>query len=556
MLIDKKGMERLTKIKKQLEENRKPREEQWREAARFISPNMADWNDEPAPSSRTDDFHHVYDNTVQKASNTLADGIQGYSFARNQEWFKLGLEVLGESGWARMSDEDTGDEEAAWMSRAEQHLYTQLQKSTFYDEGRNFVKCCADFGTAVMLRVDDLNRDLPVYKTLHLKWCYIDENGFGEVDALFRDFWIDAYEAVERFGEDGLPDEIKNAARNGKLDLFKFTQAIFPPDRYGLKIPPKGESYYSVFWADRDKEKALREGWYALKPFFVWRWSRNLSGDVWGVDSPGMQELPNIKSVNSMRKDRLTTSQLQALPPIKATEGLNGRINLRPRGMNYLRAGEDFTPALVTGGTQSFDQDIGLIQKEINESYYTDFFLILSQNMEKQKTATEVAGIQGEKAALMSSFYGRLTSEFLEPVLEDLFETELKAGRIPPPPDGLAGQTLRLDMISPLAQMQRRYLMLGSAQQAMAEILGLAQFNPQVLDNLDLDRQVRNIAEAYGIDKRVILDMAEVERTRQERARQQAALQQFALQQEAAKTAADVAGKVPPEMLGQLGSAP
>jgi hypothetical protein len=454
-----------------------------------------------------------------------------------------------------MDSGEIGDTEAEWMSRAEGHLYTQLQKSTFYDEGRNFVKCCADFGTAIMLRIDNLNRDLPVYKTLHLKWCCIDENEFGEVDVLFRDFWIDAYEAVERFGEERLPDAVKNAAKNGRLDLFKFTQAMVPPDRYGLTLPRREEQYYSVFWADLDREKALLEGWYALKPFFVWRWSRNLSGDVWGVDSPGMQELPNIKSVNSMRKDRLMTSQLQAQPPIKATEGLNGRINLRPRGMNYLRAGEDFAPAMVTGGTQAFDQDIGLIQKEINESYYTDFFLILSQNMEKQKTATEVAGIQGEKAALMSSFYGRLTSEFLEPALEDLFEMELKAGRIPPPPDTLAGQTIRLDMISPLAQMQRRYLMLGASQQAMAEIMGLVQFNPELLDNLDLDRQVRNIAAAYGIDQRVIKERAEVERIREARARQQAGMQQFALQQEAAKTAAEVAGKVPPEMLQQLGAA-
>jgi hypothetical protein len=217
--------------------------------------------------------------------------------------------------------------------------------------------------------------------------------------------------------------------------------------------------------------------------------------------------------------------------------------------MNYLRPGEDFTPAAVAGGAQSFDQDIGLIQKEINENYYTDFFLILSQNMEKQKTATEVAEIQGEKAALMSSFYGRLTSEFLEPVLEDLFELEMKAGRIPPPPDILGGQALRLDMISPLSQMQKRYLMLGASQQALAEIAGMAQFNPQVLDNIDFDRQVRNIAAAYGLDQRVIRDMADVERMRQARARQEAEMRQFAMQQESAKTAAEVAGKVPPEML-------
>jgi hypothetical protein len=200
--------------------------------------------------------------------------------------------------------------------------------------------------------------------------------------------------------------------------------------------------------------------------------------------------------------------------------------------------------------------DLGRLQQAINEAYYTDFFLILSQNIEKQKTATEVAGIQGEKAALMSAFYGRLSAEFLEPVLEDLFSLELLSGRIPRPPESHMGQDrrMRLDMISPLAQMQRRYLMLGSSQQAIAEIAALAQLRPDVLDNINFDQQARNISDAYGMDKRIVYDMADVMRMRQARAEaeQQAVARAQQLQGlEVGSQALANVGKIPPELLQQ-----
>jgi septum formation inhibitor-activating ATPase MinD len=113
---------------------------------------------------------------------------------------------------------------------------------------------------------------------------------------------------------------------------------------------------------------------------------------------------------------------------------------------------------------------------------------------------------------------------------------------------------IRLDMVSPLAQMQRRYLMLGSSQQAIAEIAALMQINPQIMDNLNLDQQARNIADAYGLDKRVIYDMADVLRMRQARAQaqQQAMAQAQQLQglEVGSKALANVS-KIPPEMMAQ-----
>jgi len=518
----------------------------WKQTAQYINPDML-WQEEPDAAQKAEDTTHIYDTTAIEASNILADGIQGYSFARNQAWFKASLEDI----------EDMSDEETAWLQQAEKLMYKQLQKSNFYDEGRSFVKCCADFGTAIMTREDDVIRRIPTYKTQHLKNCAVDENPYGEVDVLFRDFWIDVYKAASIFGYERLPVNIQDAYKEGKMKLWKFTQAILPVNRYDIDIDhPQSKEYYSVYWADTEKDKAIMDGYYQLKPFFCWRWSRNLDGGVWGTNSPGIMLLPIIKQANSVSADLSRLWQQMGRPPLKATEGLKGRINLRPNGVTHIRAGEDFAFVQNIGNPDGMTNDIDRLNKKINTAYYTDFFLILAQNMDKQKTATEVAGIQGEKAALMSAFYGRLSAEFLEPVLEDEFSIELLSGRITRPPESLltTDRLLRLDMISPLAQMQRRYLMLGSSQQAIGEIAALAQLNPQVLDNLNLDQHVHNICEAYGLDKRVVIEMADVMRTRQARAQQQQAMQLQAMKMQAlevgSKAAANIS-KLPPEMLQQ-----
>jgi hypothetical protein len=547
--IAKGSLERLQKIQKQIKENRSEIERLWRDTARYINPSM-DWNEEPSQTQKTEDTRHIYDTTAVKASNTLADGIQGYSFARNQAWFKLSIEEGG----------DLTTEESAWLTYAEKEIYAQFQKSTFYDEGRQFVKYGADFGTAIMTREDDITRRIPTYRTQHLKNCCIDENRYGEADALFIDFWRDAFKAAAIFGEERLPRPVRDARDNGKLGLWKFTQAIFPVDKYDMDIEKPGyKRFYTVFWADIEKDKALLDGYYQLKPFFVWRWARSLDGGVWGAESPGLNMLPNIKQANSMRADYTRMVQQMGRPPIKATEGLNGRINLNPNGVTTIRPGEDYQLVTGVGNPSGVLQDLALIQKAINEAYNTDFFLILSQNIEKQKTATEVAAIQGEKAALMSAFYGRLASEFLEPVLEDIFSLELLSGRIERPPDSLlgrGGQSLRIDMVSPLAQMQKRLLTLGGSQQAIMEIAALAQLNPGILDNLDLDREARDIADAYGLDKRVLKEEEAVAAERAARARQQQDMQQQAMRlqtMDVGSKALANASKASPELLNKAG---
>jgi len=542
--INKKSVEKLYTIREQELADRRRYETLWQDIAGKINPSMADWDDEPADSSGgpVPSYADLYDNTAIRASVRLADGIQGYAFSRGAPWMRLALE-----------DEELMQREDAkeWLQRAETHLYHKLNLSTFYEEGRTFVRCGGDFGTGVMFRQDDPVRGLPVYRVLHLKRVLLFESLAGEVDGLFRDLWLRPYEAAALFGKEMLPQRIQDAYEQGSTRRWAFQQFIFPLDKFDLDIEArqtKGMPYYSLYVADAEHDHPIREGGYAVRPFFGWRWSRNADGGVWGADAPGMIEISNAKQANGMRKDLSRMRQLAGRTPLVATDGLRGRINLTPHGITYIRPGEAFGPALQPGKIESVAEDLKMIQESINESYYANLFLVLTQNLERIKTATEVEGIKGEQAALMTAFFGRLSNEFLEPGVEDLFRGELETGRLPPLPRSLQGKELQVDLISPLAQLQKRYLRLDTTRQWLNELLAVATIQRKagatdtVLDNIDFNEYARVTEELYHVDKRAVRDILDVERMRAARAQLRAKMLQQQMQTEGMKAGAQAYG--------------
>jgi hypothetical protein len=470
-----------------------------------------------------------FDNTAMKASNRLADGIQGYACGRTISWFRLAYE---------MEDLNEVDEYKKYLQKSEKVMYKDLAKSNFYDECRSFIKCGADFGTAVMLRENNNKRNLPCYRTLHPKNVLIQENAFGEVDTLFREFWLSTEDVKDYFDGLPLPQQIKDC--DVQTQMWKINHYVAVSTRYKLSIKGK-DPYVSLYWADIDNEFPIKEERFEYKPFYAWRWARSYIGDIWGVDAPGMIEISNTKQLNGMQKDKFRLSQLTARPPIKRTEGL--LVNFVPGGLIDVRAGQDFQPQPVTGNLAWLTDDIEKMKEATRETYYSDFFLVLTENIDRMKTATEVAGLQDEKSALLSSFFGRLATEFLEPVLEDLFASEIKFRKLESPPSDIADSKLAVDFVSPLAMIQKRAHELSTTKAFMAEILPLAEVRPDILDKVDLDQYVNVVAEAGSVNQKVIRKDQDVADIRKARADLQMQMAKQQMELEAAKTGADVYAK-------------
>lgn len=511
--ISAESFRRLQAVRQGLEAQRSPLIGYYKKIAEMFSPSVCDWSG-AAPSSFTvPDVSALYNNTGYKASLLLTDGIQGYGFSRRDTWFRE--EVDDEE---LMEHEPVGE----WLQALERHKYRQYAASNFYDEARLLTKCVADFATGVMVAREDWARGLTRYETLHPATYLLDDDDMGYCAVLFRDFWLTAHAARARFGEDALPTQIRSALEGASSQYFKFTQVTMPKEQYDLDIglrETRGKPIYSLIFAAIDEHNPISEGGYEVQNWWGWRWSRALNGGPYGVDSPGMIELPNARQVNGMTREYATLVERLAEPPIKSTPGLFGKINLKPNGITYLDQGEDYVPAMVAGNPQGLAEYISLRERGIQESYHEDFFLILTQAIEAQKTAAEVYGVQGEKAALLSAFFGRMDCEFLQPAHDYQTYAELTSGRFDMPvPEELKGKVLRPSMVSPLAMMQRRYLSFEPTKAALAEILPLAQINPDVMLPLDLEQYVRIVADSHNMDRRVLYDIAQVEKMKKARA--------------------------------------
>lgn len=541
--ISKDALEHLGNIRAQYKDDRKRFVDYWKQYAGKVNPTMSDWEEDTEPGQKAPpDKKDNYDNTAQKASDIFANGMQSAAFGRTVPWISTSPEDLD------LKDDKEG---AEWLQRSDRSLALDFARTTFYEEGRAFTRSAADFGTGIMFREFNEARAMPIYHALHLKRSLIAENEFGEVDTLFRDFWLSPFEAASFFGKDNLPQQVKDELRDKKIKKRRYQQFIFPRDKYDLDLQARsdGKEFYSLYASEINGITPIMEGGYETRPFYVWRWARSLEGDVWGVDSPGMIEYANMLQANSQKKDFARLVQLAARPPIKATEGMQAQgVHLEPNYKHFLRAGDDFAPVAVSGPLEGIMASTKELQQSIRESYYVDFFMTLTANLERVKTATEATYLKGEQAAMLAAMSGRMAVEFLEPAVEDIFALALRYGRLPPPPERFKGQRIRVDLISPLAQLQKRYMMLNETDEYMARILQVAQVFPEAKDKTDIDAYCDVIAESFNQDRRVVRDEVDVQAIRNSRAKAQAQMAAQQLKNETTKanaTMVSAGGKAP-----------
>lgn len=534
-MISQDGLEKLARIKEQMKRERNAREKVFAEVGKYIYPDLQDWNEEsPNQYGKSPDTgRDRYDTTAQDSSITSAKGLIAYSSSRRENWFSIE---------AQDKDIPMGSRAKDYFQLAERQMYRQLARSNFYDEEFNFVRSRQDLGIAVMFRLMNTAEGIPSYRVLHPKRYYVAEDRFRDITVLFRDFYLTAQDAVAWFGEEKLPDIIKTAYKNSSVEPYLFTEYIFPVGFYDIDMELSGKQYTSIYVADADIKKTVGFGGYETKPFTASRYSMSIDGSVWGGDCPGILQLSNAKMLSSMMRDRIKLSQRIGDPPVKATEGLYGRIKRGPGQTTYLEAGQDYVTETITGDLSALDQTIVEIRAMIKSAYQSDLYLTLTQNIDRIKTATEAAGIQGEQAALIAVDAGRLAYEHLEPVLEDLFNLEITSMRLPPPPEELGGVPIKIDLVGPLYQMQKRFMTMNKIQAFLQDIgpaLQLSLNQSPVTDRFDWDGYLDVAAETHQVDKRILRSIVEAERIRKARAEAQAMIANQQMEMNKAKMQSD-----------------
>lgn len=506
-------------------------ETHWKDLAFYFQPNRREILETLSKGSKGRNVN-LLDNTGIQSVELLSAGLHSMLTNPNLMWFEL------TTGNERLDDSDDNRE---WLQQTTLRILNILNNANFNTEIHQLYLDVATFGTGGMIVEED--DDMIVrFSTRHIKDILIEENNLGKIDRVFRCWKWKASNIVAEFGEENVPREVKECFEKNDKKEFEIIHAVYPREAY--KGPEfKGRFPFLSQYIIKEEEFELRMGGFNEFPWVTPRWTKS-AAEMYGR-SPAMVGLPDMKILNKMTETMIVNAQKQADPPLQLPDdGYVLPIITRPGGINYRRPGAEpivplFPPTNVDFGQVALEER----RQRIRSAFFVDQ-LQLQQG--PQMTATEVLQRTEEKNRLLGPVLGRMQSEFLEPLMNRVFEivqrrTDAQGEPIlAEPPEGIPDD-IKVKYSSMIARAQR----VSEAQNVLRTVEAVSPFiqlDQSVADLFDGDEILRVVARSLNFPQRGLKNSKEVEQVRQARAQ----AQQEAIENERANQEADRISKIAP----------
>ena len=479
-------------------------------------------------------MQQIFDTTAYEATEKLAAAIHTMLTNVEARWFYLTFE----------------DPDLARFPMAQQwgEMVTERMKIAFAKPAANFAPQAHEvyfdltaFGTGVQYMAD-IPGSGTQFSARPLSETYLSEAWNGRVDTVARCFEITARQAVETFG-DNAPKHARVSLKNGKPEE-KSEYLHFTTPNLGVipgNLDASGMPYNSYYIDLKDKEQLGEVSGYWTFPWQTPRWSKD-SHEIYGR-GPGDLAMPDAMMLNQMSRTSLKAAHKAVDPPMFAPNtGFMSNLRQQAGGVSIVEQrffermqgqpiGFAPVPANIGLGVEMEERRA----KQIRRAYHHE---MLQMFEDPRMTATQVLELMRTAQRMLSPVLGRQRVEYLEPMLDRMFDVEFRAGRLPPIPEVLAGQNIKIEYISPVSRAQEADEA-GAVERWMGRALEMAASGvPDALDIPNFDEGLRFLAEANTIPMKIVNDPRVVQALREQRAQQQAAQQQFEMMNQAGQTAA------------------
>ena len=485
----------------------------------------------------------IYDSTGIYGSQTLASGLYGALCTGKWFGFKTGN-----------ADANENYDVKEYLLFLRDRLLDEILESNFGTQMLRLFSSLSVIGTPCIYLAEGENTTLS-FSNKHISEYYIAENMDHFVDTVFREFSYTSRQAVQHFGLENVSESIrKSYGANKYEESFNFLHAVYPREDYdSSKRDNVNMPFASVYIGIKDKE-VISESGYKSFPYMVPRWAGAADGNIYAF-SPTMRALSETKMVNQMSYSTIRAAQKKVDPALNAPDYMEGRLNNKPRGVNYYKSGtKDRVEKIDDGGDVGLGLEMEQQRREvINRFYFVDLFLSLSR-ITKQMTVPEVMERKQEGLRILSSMLEPLQPELFKPLIERAFsickrngvfgEIDENEGLVNAP-EALQGEPLKIEYTSNLA-MSVKMGEVTSFAAAMETLTPLFQANQAAFDNVDNDEATRGTMERYGVPASFIRDWDAVKEMRE--ARHEALTNETMAEKmtQAAGIAKDLSGKVDP----------
>jgi len=422
----------------------KPR---WQEVMDYILPRRSDIiRTTYGPKETT----QIFDSTGAEANQVFAAGMFGHMCPATSRWIQV--EPL------RPDVKKSSKAANNWAATASEALIYTLADSNYGQEVTETFLNHGSLGTDTLYEEPmGNNSPKPIFQNIPISEMRILENYRGLVDSHYRVFKLTARQAVQAWGSQKLSPELIKALENPKkrTEKFEFIHCVEPRNAYDKTKMDVENMAFASYIVEKKTKEIIRESGYYESPFITSRFLKT-QGEVPGW-SPGIQYLPEIKTVNAWMRVLLAAGEKIVDPPLQLpNDGFIMPITTKPAGLNYYMpsARDNRIEPIMTGGNLPVGFEfLQLMQQKIKRGFFNDLFLILEQNPNVPKTATEILE-KGEERILLLVFYlARLEYELFQQLAIRTLGILLRAKAIPEPPKELRDNGgIKIVLTSKLAQ--------------------------------------------------------------------------------------------------------
>jgi len=463
----------------------------WQSLHDYFYIESANVNEQYAPGNELkSDF--LWDSTTLEVADTLAAGFMNYLTPPSSKWARLVHKDMKKREDKEISNylEDVTDE-----------VHYALNRSNFYNTMFPTYKSSGVYGTSIILEEEDIDDGVRFYN-FPCKQCVIIEDGRGRVVQYFIEFEYTADQAASRWGVEKLSQKLKAEIAEDKGSSKKHQFLLYIGKRSIRQIDKTDKKNLPIeaSWLDVEGRYIIDEGGYNEFPAMTHRFDK-LPFIEWGL-SPAMKALPFARILNAQAKTNLRMMMKLTDPPVAVPD--NAFImpfNNNPRAVNYYNRSKmvggsnDIFAFSNYGNPQVGMTAIDYYAQKVKALMFHDTFLAF-ENITKQMNNPEVYEKINEKMSMLGPSVGRYISEMLNPIIIRTVGILSRSGRLPPPPDSMRDNPeYEIDTISQLAQAQKRSE-LQALTGGLQLVSSMAQFAPDVMDNISSDAVVR---EAWGI---------------------------------------------------------
>lgn len=452
-----------------------------------------------------------------RGARTIAAIIVGGMTPSNAKWFELTLD-----------DAENSENEA--LTRASDIIFKKIHASNYDSEAVESMLdnvICGQSATYISVNDDDTGYS---FEQWNLAEVFVESTRKdGTIDIVYHLFSMTAEQAVKEYGENNVGEKILRDSKVEPNKKYQFIHYIAPRTGYVEGSEFQKDLPILSYHISVDDKKIIRESGYHEFPVCFPRWQKQ-KASCYGVGLV-YDAMPAIKELNELKRiEKLGISIAAAGMYVAKDDGIVNPSMMRigPGEVFAVADTANIQPLQSSSNFNVAFSSEDRLKAEIRETLMADQLPPIESGV---RTATEFHVRLQYLRQLLGPVFGRLNAEWLQVLVVRCFGIAFRHNWVELP-ESLSDRAYEIKYLSPLAQAQRENE-IATIERFIVQAGEIAKVSPEVLDNIDTDEAVRQLADKQNIVG-IIRKEGDVKKLRKERAEQQQAMQQQAMQQQVA----------------------